>query len=316
MIYNGKREEIIFLYDAYMTNPNGDPIEDNRPRIYNYNDESLEIVTDVRLKRTIRDFINNFGESDSFLKQYNPKIWFVPRLDDSKKLLEKEKLIEQYPDVLSYTDMSLFGATLLGKHGEKKSKLRDIYFGPVQFRFGISMNNVNPLYIKGTTVMPSSNDKKQGTFTDRWVVDYSLISFYGVINENSANDTGLNDHKENVDMMLYAMWNGIKSLITQSKVGETPRLLMVVEYKESNYQIGNIDRYLKLNDRNVNSADKVSIDVKELISRLKENRETISGIYLKYDSSFKYFNGSEQISKLDEYMRQETEIDIRLFGFI
>ena len=37
-------------------NPNGDPLDENKPRL----DEDTEtnIVTDVRLKRTIRDFIN------------------------------------------------------------------------------------------------------------------------------------------------------------------------------------------------------------------------------------------------------------------
>ena len=47
-----ERSEIIFLYDAKDINPNGDRFE-NKPRI---DDETgINIVTDTRLKRTIRD---------------------------------------------------------------------------------------------------------------------------------------------------------------------------------------------------------------------------------------------------------------------
>jgi CRISPR-associated protein Csh2 len=43
-----KRSEIIFLYDATNCNPNGDPMDANRPRI---NEETGKcLVTDVYLK--------------------------------------------------------------------------------------------------------------------------------------------------------------------------------------------------------------------------------------------------------------------------
>ncbi|MCX7795379.1 MAG: type I CRISPR-associated protein Cas7, partial [bacterium] len=52
------RSEILFLYDATNTNPNGDPLDENKPRI----DEETgrNIVTDVRLKRTIRDYLFDY----------------------------------------------------------------------------------------------------------------------------------------------------------------------------------------------------------------------------------------------------------------
>ena len=44
------RSEIVFMYDVKFGNPNGDPLDENRPRI----DEATHrnLVSDVRLKRT------------------------------------------------------------------------------------------------------------------------------------------------------------------------------------------------------------------------------------------------------------------------
>ena len=61
------RSELLFLYDLNDANPNGDPLDENKPRI----DEETEtnIVTDVRLKRTIRDYINQRYDDDIFVKE-------------------------------------------------------------------------------------------------------------------------------------------------------------------------------------------------------------------------------------------------------
>ena len=44
-----KNSEILYLYDAKFTNPNGDPDEENRPRM-DYERE-INLVSDLRLKR-------------------------------------------------------------------------------------------------------------------------------------------------------------------------------------------------------------------------------------------------------------------------
>jgi CRISPR-associated protein Csh2 len=52
------RSEILFLYDVTDANPNGDPMDENRPRIDE--ETGVNIVTDVRLKRTIRDYLRDY----------------------------------------------------------------------------------------------------------------------------------------------------------------------------------------------------------------------------------------------------------------
>jgi CRISPR-associated protein Csh2 len=60
------RSEILFLYDVTDANPNGDPMEENRPRIDE--ETSINIVTDVRLKRTIRDYLRDFKNQNIFIQ--------------------------------------------------------------------------------------------------------------------------------------------------------------------------------------------------------------------------------------------------------
>jgi len=54
-----RRHEILFLYDVSMANPNGDPLDENRPR---YDEETGRVfVRDARIKRTIRDTLAEMG---------------------------------------------------------------------------------------------------------------------------------------------------------------------------------------------------------------------------------------------------------------
>ena len=57
-------------------------------------------------------------------------------------------------------DIRLVGAT---PAVEGKSM---VLTGPVQFKYGRSLHKVDLTYVKGTTVMPSGADRKQGTLTE------------------------------------------------------------------------------------------------------------------------------------------------------
>jgi CRISPR-associated protein Csh2 len=47
--------DILFIYDAKLCNPNGDPDDENKPRM-DY-DTQTNLVSDVRLKRYLRDYL-------------------------------------------------------------------------------------------------------------------------------------------------------------------------------------------------------------------------------------------------------------------
>ena len=62
-----RRSEIVFLYDLKDGNPNGDPLDENKPRIDE--ETGINLVTDVRLKRTIRDYLNKFRDEEIFVRE-------------------------------------------------------------------------------------------------------------------------------------------------------------------------------------------------------------------------------------------------------
>ena len=53
--------DFLFLYDATLCNPNGDPDQENKPRM-DY-DTSTNLVTDTRVKRFVRDYLKSEGQN-------------------------------------------------------------------------------------------------------------------------------------------------------------------------------------------------------------------------------------------------------------
>jgi len=269
------RSEILFIYDVKDANPNGDPIDENKPRIDE--ETGVNIVTDVRLKRTIRDYLFEHKGMEIFIREI--------RKDDGN-LKTKEERLEEFNDpkeiIEKCIDIRLFGATTAVEN--KTMTLT----GPVQFKFGRSLHKVDITYVKGTTVMPSQADRKQGTFTEKYILPYSLIVFYGVVNENAAKTQNIPLTNEDVDLMLEAMWYGTKNLISGSKFGQMPRLLLQVIYKENqNFHVGELDKLVTIKtdkpDEALRDITDVKIEIMGLVDTLKKHANKIEKIRLKWD---------------------------------
>lgn len=285
------RSEILFLYDVKDANPNGDPVDENKPRIDE--ETGVNIVTDVRLKRTIRDY----------LYEYKGKDIFVLEIRDTKgNLKTKEERLKDFRNnpkevIEKCIDIRLFGATTAVE--DKTMALT----GPVQFKYGRSLHKVDLAYIKGTTVMPSGSEKKQGTFTERYILPYSLICFYGVVNEKSAQQQNIQLTEDDIYLLLDGIWNGTKNLISGSKFGQMPRLLMQVIYKEDNFYIGELDKRIsKMSDKNdeeIRDISDVKIDITNLIKVLYDHKKRIEKIRLKVDDRITFVREGQDIKIKD-----------------
>ena len=271
------RSELVFLYDLKDANPNGDPLDENKPRIDE--ETGINLVTDVRLKRTIRDYLHDFKNEEIFVMGV--------RNDDGKLKTKEDRLTDLNVSDKSAkenllnkcVDIRLFGSTTAIK------KKTITLTGPVQFKIGRSLHKVKLNFIKGTTVMPSKEARGQGTFTEVYVLPYSLISFYGIINENAAKETKLTE--DDVKLLLDGMWNGTKNLISRSKAGQVPRLLLKINYKETNYHVGDLNSMLKLSgdvpEDDIRDISQFKIDITELINILAENKDKIQNVEYKVD---------------------------------
>src|SRR6266496_2402260 len=144
------RSEILFLYDVTEANPNGDPLEINRPRVDP--DTGHNLVTDVRLKRTVRDYLieergydgNENSPGDVFVREI-----MMPKggIQDGKTRGKQfgGDTVELKANVTAKCiDVRLFGATI--PMAEDSVTLT----GPVQFRLARSLNRVEVFHIKGT----------------------------------------------------------------------------------------------------------------------------------------------------------------------
>lgn len=54
--------DFLFLYEAIQCNPNGDPDQENKPRM-DY-DTKTNLVTDTRVKRFIRDYLKSINKDE------------------------------------------------------------------------------------------------------------------------------------------------------------------------------------------------------------------------------------------------------------
>jgi len=317
------RGEILFLYDVKDNNPNGDPLDGNKPRIDE--ETNINIVTDVRLKRTVRDYLLNFRGKEIFVREIaddEGKIQdakmrasdFLKDVDVEGKGFNEQKKIIQNAILESCIDVKLFGATipLDLKVKDEKGKAKNVtgsitLTGPVQFRMGRSLHKVELKYIKGTGAFAAKKGATQKTFREEYILPYSLITFYGIINENAAEETNLTE--DDVKLLLEGLWAGTKNLISRSKAGHEPRLLLKINYKENNYHIGDLDKLVKIEsekrDEEIRDIEDVELNTEKLINKLKNVKESIDSIQYKIDERVQ----TDLIDKLkEEFGDKLTEI--------
>lgn len=255
------RYEILFLYEARDCNPNGDPLDENRPRTDAETGEAT--VTDVRIKRTVRDYflavepdvdkrmqsgteilVRDTFKSDGHLSEGKDRAeqFIDSAASDKKKDLERRDAVRDA--VLKHCiDARLFGAALpLGK-GKPSIQLT----GPVQFSaFNRSLHRVAPCLVQQTAAYAGNAGASQKSFAERWLLPYALVAGYAVVNEMAACTTNMTT--DDLDAFLKALWWGTSNLNTHSKMGHDPLLLAVLEY-EPGYRIGMLSRRVRMVDK-------------------------------------------------------------------
>lgn len=248
------RREFLFCYDIRMGNPNGDP-DENRPRIL---PDGTYYVSDVRLKRFVRDFLKMQGHDilvDSIEGRTTNLTGRVGAYleQKGKREADGQELVQIILD--SFIDARMFGSTLAFKKGEEKEagvRPREwkpepkTLTGAVQIEQGEVLHPAQEVDIRGTSIFGSAEEKRQGTFTENFVLRYGLIGFNGIANEHSAAKSLFTD--EDHAKLLHALWKGVRSAgNTRTKAGQVPRLLVNIVYKPgSEFQLGRLLDYVRL----------------------------------------------------------------------
>ncbi|UZQ51381.1 type I-B CRISPR-associated protein Cas7/Csh2 [Clostridium kluyveri] len=271
--------EILYLYDAKLSNPNGDPDEENRPRM-DY-ERDINLVSDLRLKRYIRNYLMDMGY-DIFVRKLEDKSVTPEKIIASLKSSDVDTILDELIDI------RLFGATMPIKNDNKT------FIGPVQFNWGYSLNKVELMESSITSHFSSGNSNTQGTIGKDYRVKYSFLAFSGVISGKRAEKTKLK--KEDIALLDQAMKYAIPQFATRSKIGQYPRLYMRVEYKNNKTVLGDFRDYIKLEGKteNLRAISECCLHVEELLEFLNNYSDRIFKIHYFQDKNLQIMNGESE----------------------
>lgn len=293
------RSEIVFAYDAEDTNPNGNPLSANdKPRI----DETTgaAVVTDVRLKRYLRDQLDDDGYS-VYIQN--------PSKSDADSVLDRDDLFtavtgldeDDLDDMTgneaanafltNAVDVRYFGATASFSsdfQSELGNSFPGQFIGPVQFSHARSLNTVVPKSEAKqlSTVVSSGGDAEQGTFATDNRLQYAFIPFHGIVNEVGADDTRLS--QTDVERLDTLLWRAVKNqTLTRSKMGHQPRLYLRVEYGTDAFHIGTLDDGLELTqdtpDTELRTITDTVLNVDDLLADLEMYSDHIAAVKVTAD---------------------------------
>ncbi len=256
--------EFLFIYDAKLCNPNGDPGNENKPRMDE--DRDVNLCSDVRLKRFIRDYLQIYKKK----KIYVTKIEGKPV--EPKEVLKKLKEEKDELDLKNLIDVRMFGATMAIE------KEQMAFTGPIQINWGYSLHKVSLCNSYGiTTTFKSSEQATQSSMGEDWRVNYSLIAFYGNIiahkawNEVQKNGTLLTT--DDIKLFDEAIVKSIPLFATRSKIGQYPRFYLRLAYTNNEYIYGDSVEENVIKEENIRNVSEIILDVsrlQKLIDELKE----------------------------------------------
>ena len=221
------RYEFVILFDVENGNPNGDPDAGNMPRIDP--ESGLGLVTDVCLKRKIRNYVETLKEDEKGYKIYIREDVPLNRSDreacqalgvnetnDSKQTEALKKLKKSDPDVdmklrdymcEHFYDIRTFGAvmTTFVKASLNCGQVR----GPVQLGFARSIDPIISQEVTITRVAITTEKDAENKTTEmgrKSIVPYGLYRAEGYVSANLARKvTGFSE--EDLELLWEAIIN-------------------------------------------------------------------------------------------------------------
>ena len=218
------RHDFILLFDVSDGNPNGDPDAGNLPRV---DPETMQgLVTDVAIKRKIRDWVAAVKSDESAYKIYiesgealntkHLRAYEDLGLTSTGSKRKREDVAEARAWMCqNFYDVRMFGAVMTT--GVNCGQVR----GPVQLTFARSVDPIVPMDISITRVAVtrpedaevSVGDDQKGTGKQtemgrKALIPYGLYRSHGFFSAHFARQTGVDE--EDLDLLwkaLISMWD-------------------------------------------------------------------------------------------------------------
>jgi len=208
------RYEFVYLFDVENGNPNGDPDSGNMPRIDP--ETSHGILTDVCLKRKVRNFVEITKKNESPFKIYvREKAVLSSERKDAYAALTAEEKKDAATSITqgqvfmckNYYDIRAFGAVMSTKENNC-GQVR----GPIQLNFSRSIEPVVPLEVSITrmAVETAKEAKDQSgdnrTMGRKHIVPYGLYRVEGYVSAFLAQQTGFCEED------LQILWDALTNM--------------------------------------------------------------------------------------------------------
>lgn len=247
------RYEFVILFDVENGNPNGDPDAGNMPRVDP--ETGYGLVTDVCLKRKIRNYVETVRENEKGYRIYIKDGVPLNRSDleayadlgvDEKTIKDAKKkdstLDERVRDFMcqNFYDIRTFGAvmTTFVKAALNCGQVR----GPVQLGFARSVEPVVPqeVTITRVAITTEADAEKKGTEMGRkHIIPYGLYRAEGYVSANLARKaTGFSE--EDLALLWEAIINMFEHDHSASRGKMAVRELIVFKHDS---ELGNAPSY-------------------------------------------------------------------------
>lgn len=179
-------------------NPNGDPLNGNRPR-QNY--DGFGEISDVALKRKIRNRLQDMGESIFVQSNDRKNDTYGSLRERAEGNAELEKIFkskngssDEFAAIAcqEWMDVRSFGQVFAFKSDSKGSGVSVGVRGPVSIHTATSISPIDITSLQITKSVNSEPGKDRGSDTMgmKHRVDYGVYVFYGSINTQLAEKTG------------------------------------------------------------------------------------------------------------------------------
>ena len=231
------RYEFVYFFDVENGNPNGDPDAGNMPRIDPETNHG--IVTDVCLKRKVRDYVitkkNNqsphriYVLSNAVLNRFHKEAYDTLELEPPKKGAMSGENLEQAKRWLceNFYDIRAFGAVM------STDPSAGVVRGPIQMTFAKSIDPIVPMEVTITRVAVTSEKEasKEHMMGRKYIVPYGLYRVEGYVSAKLAEKTGFSED----DMELF--WEALENMFEHDRSSArgkmSPRKLIIFKHESA-----------------------------------------------------------------------------------
>ena len=203
------RHDFLLLFEVTNGNPNGDPDAGNMPRLDPNTNRG--IVSDVCLKRKVRNYVEQFAPSrngngyailirqGAVIEKEQGKAIEATKTESNHAKAAIEWLCREFYDVRTFGGVLSTGDKVL--QGSAYGQVR----GPVQFTFGQSFHSITPLEITITrcAVTKEADASKERTMGNKHIVPYALYAAKGYVSPAFAEKTGFT--QDDLNLLFEAL---------------------------------------------------------------------------------------------------------------